>query len=190
MAQVHHKVQEVEKSVTRQLSKTLASIQELSVRTDKQWVAITQAGAEARQLANKVLALEERLSQLEKGSSRGSGDRKDQGNRRSALPTRAQTRRPCRVGSRNPNSDLGAGGRPAQRPDLPSRGRRNTGPTCPGGKQEPKRHPMRKIAQAVARQHGATRVNSANTTAGLARVLRHVVNRHGGPPVSRRSCLS
>ena len=71
MAQVHHKVQEVEKSVTRQLSKTLASIQELSARTDKQWVAITQAGAEARQLANKVLALEERLAQLEKGSNRG-----------------------------------------------------------------------------------------------------------------------
>ena len=55
----------VEKNVSRQLQKTLSNIQDLAVRTDKHGVAIVQAGAQARQLANKVLALEDRLAQLE-----------------------------------------------------------------------------------------------------------------------------
>ncbi|CAE7696392.1 unnamed protein product, partial [Symbiodinium necroappetens] len=66
MAKVNKRVEAVEKGVTKQLQQTLATIQDLAVKQEKQAVTLVQTGAETKQLVNRVLALEEQLAQLKK----------------------------------------------------------------------------------------------------------------------------
>ena len=61
MAKMNKRVEAVEKGVTKQLQQTLASIQELAVKQEKQAVTLVQRWAETKQLVDRVLALEEQL---------------------------------------------------------------------------------------------------------------------------------
>ena len=76
MAKVNKRVEAVEKGVTKQLQQTLATIQDLAAKQEKQAVTLVQTGAETKQLVNRVLALEEQLAQLKKEpqAAGGSGD--------------------------------------------------------------------------------------------------------------------
>ena len=76
MAKVNKRVEAVEKGVTKQLQQTLATIQDLAAKQEKQAVTLVQTGAETKQLVNRVLALEEQLAQLkrEPQAAGGSGD--------------------------------------------------------------------------------------------------------------------
>ncbi|CAE7036413.1 unnamed protein product [Symbiodinium sp. CCMP2592] len=76
ITKVNRRIEDVERGVTKQLNKALSSMQELSARQDKQGVAIVQVGAETKQLANKILHLEEKLAKLE---GRGRLERHDAG---------------------------------------------------------------------------------------------------------------
>ncbi|CAE7277276.1 unnamed protein product [Symbiodinium sp. CCMP2592] len=79
ITKVNRRIEDVEWGVTKQLNKALTGMQELSTRQDKQGVAIVQVGAETKQLANKILNLEEKLAKLE---GRGPGYRPETGDAR------------------------------------------------------------------------------------------------------------